>query len=407
MKQAISCYLLPVFGFALALVTLGQPAISQSRFSPVVQVGESVITRYQLDQRTLFLSLLGAPGDPRNLAREQLINEAIQQDAAAAAGIETSAEEVQSGLEEFASRANLTAEQFIAALAQNGVEAETFRDFVGAGVAWRTYVRSRFAEGAREQIPETLVRRTLAQTGTEGGLRVLVSEILLPATTPETAAASRARAADISNLGSATAFAAAARELSVAPSSSRGGELNWVALENLPDEVEGVIGALSPGQISRPVELENAIGVFLLRDVERVAAGTPDTLAVDYALFVTDGDRAAAEEIASRIDVCDDLYGVAEGLPEDRLIRETQSVGNLPADIRTEIAGLDEFETSTTLVRSGRATVLMLCSRQPSLKSTVDFDIVGTRLLNTRLGSMAADHLADIRANTTVIDIVR
>lgn len=380
---------------------------AQSRFSPVVQVGESVVTGYQLDQRTKFLSLLGAPGDPRALAREQLINEAVQVSAAKSAGIAYSPEEVDGGMEEFASRANLTREQFVTALGQNGVDAETFRDFISAGVAWRTYVRSRFSDSAREGIPKTLIRRTLASSGTEGGLRVLVSEILLPATTPETAAASRARAAKISSLVGEQAFAAAARELSVAASSSRGGELNWVALEGLPEEVRGVISSLSPGQISRPIELENAIGIFLLRDLERVAPGAATELSLDYALFITEGDRAAAEAVAAKVDGCDDLYAVTKGLPPERLVRETVTTADLPDDIRAEVAKLDQDETSTAIVRSGNATVLMLCDRKPALESTVDLEIVGNRLLNTRLGTMAADHLADLRAGTTVYDIAR
>lgn len=380
------------------------PASPQGRFSPVLQVGDSIVTRYELDQRTRFLSLLGAPGDPRVLAREQLISEAIQRHAARESGLETSPDEMQAGMEEFAGRANLSAEQFLTALEQNGVDAETFRDFIGAGVAWRSYVRDRFGESARD-FPQELISRTLAKTGTEGGLRVLVSEILLPANTPETAEASRARARVISGLDSETAFAASARELSVAASSTRGGELNWVALETLPENIQRVIRSLTPGQISRPVELENAIGVFLLRDVERVEAGTPDTLLIDYALFKTDGDLSAAERILGQVDVCDDLYGIAKGLPGDRLIRETKPITALPADIRDELERLDLNETSTALTHGGKATILMLCERRTNTESTVDFEIVGTRLLNTKLGTEAANHLAELRANTIITDL--
>lgn len=395
-------------GFGALIVAVGilvaTPTLAQSRFTAIIQVGDSVVTRYQLDQRTRFLSLLGAPGDPRELAREQLINEAVQMSAATDAGLELSVEEVEAGMEEFASRANLTAEEFIAALGQNAVDPKTFRDFVSAGVAWRNYVRERFTDTARE-LPRDVVRRTLARTGTEGGLRVLVSEILLPATTPETAAASRARAAEISALGSQEAFSAAARRFSIAPSSARGGELNWVALDNLPETVRPVIAGLTPGQISRPVQLENAIGIFLLRQLERVDAGAPETLSIEYALFITDGGPDAAEAVSRKVDVCDDLYGIAKGLPEDRLIREVLPAGALPADVRAEIATLDLNEISTALTRGGRSTVLMLCDRQAGLESSVDLDIVGTRLLNTRLGAMAADHLADLRADTVVRDI--
>ncbi|MEM9970456.1 MAG: SurA N-terminal domain-containing protein, partial [Pseudomonadota bacterium] len=121
---------------ALLMATAAQ---AQNRFAPIIQVGDSVVTRYELDQRTRFLALLNAPGDPRNIAREQLINEAIQLTAARDLGIVPSPEAIEAGLQEFAGRANLTAEEFTQALGQNGVEAETFRDFVTAGVAWREY----------------------------------------------------------------------------------------------------------------------------------------------------------------------------------------------------------------------------------------------------------------------------
>ena len=48
---------------------------------------------------------------------------------------------------------------------------------------------------------------------------------------------------------------------------------------------------------------------------------------------------------------------------------------------------------------------MMLCSRLPSLESAVDLDIVGNRLINSRLTAMAADYLADLRAETTIIEL--
>lgn len=389
----------------LAAVSFATVTEAQGRFSPEVQVGESVVTRYQIDQRTRFLSLLGAPGDVRVLAREQLINEAVQFAAARTAGIEPSDEEVAAGTEEFAARANLTAEQFVTALGQNGIEAETFRDFVSAGVAWRNFVRAEYGETARGTISQNQTERLLARTGTQGGTRVLISEILLPNSTPETAAASRARAAQISQLQDEAAFSAAARQLSNAPSSTRGGELPWIDLNGLPEEVRGVIGSLSPGQISRPLELESSIAVFLMRDLEVVTAGTPETLLIDYAVYTAASAQDAAE-VQARIDTCDDLYGVAKGLPEARLIRETESSTQVPAFVRAAISDLDTGE-STVIERGGLPAVVMLCARRPSQKSTVDLEIIGNRLLNARLGATAANELANLRADTIIIDLTQ
>ena len=390
---------------ACLVALLSQAALAQNRFTPELQVGTSIITSYQIDQRARFLSVLGAPGDPRELAREQLINEAVQLAAAEDNGVEPSPEEIEQGIVEFAGRANLTPEQFLTAIGQAGISPATFRDFITAGVAWRSTIRERFGEEVRGTITPIQIQRALARTGTEGGLRVLISEILLPLTTPETALASRERAAQLSNLLDEAAFAAAARQFSVASSASRGGELNWLAVDSLPEEIQSTISALTPGQISRPIEFGNSVGVFLMRDVERVAAGTPETLSIDYALYIAAGGQAEANQVAQQVDACDDFYGVARGLPENRLIRETESVAALPADIRAAVASLDENELTTALTRGGNATVLMLCERKSALESTVDADIIGNRLLNARLTANAQHYLSQLRAGTDVIDL--
>jgi peptidyl-prolyl cis-trans isomerase SurA len=389
--------------FGLTALTVSVQA--QGRFSPELQVGESIVTRYQIDQRTRFLALLGAPGDPRLLAREQLINEAVQFSAARAAGISLSEAQIAAATEEFASRANLTGEQFLTALGQNGVEAETFRDFISAGATWRNFVRAELGETARATISQSQISRTLAQTGTEGGTRVLISEILLPKTTPETTAASRARAAELSRLEGEAAFSAAARQFSVSGTASRGGEVVWTDLEALPEVIRPVIASLSQGQISRPVELETTVGIFLLRDREEVAAGTPETLLIDYAIYTAASAQDAAS-IQARIDTCDDLYGIAKGLPENRLIRETEPSTQLSSSIRAAIVDLDAGET-TVIERSGQSAVVMLCERRPSQESTVDLEIIGNRLLNARLGATAANELAKLRADMIIIDLTQ
>ncbi len=391
----------------LALFAPLSPAAAQGKFSTAILVGETTITGYQIEQRTRFLTLLGAPGDVRGLAREQLINEAIQMAEARAKEKLPTPEAIEEGMAEFAGRANLDTEKFLQALGQQGVQPETFRDFVTAGLAWRDVVRDSFLDDARASISPDQIGRSLAQTGTDGGLRVLVSEILLPSTTPEVTLASRRRAAEIAALPDENAFAAAARRYSVAPSAQRGGAVNWVDLDGLPEAVRGIIGALSPGQISRPVELGDTIGVFLLRNAERVNAGPPDSLLFDYALFIVGPDRAMAQAVASRVDTCDDLYGEAKGLPEDRLLRETEPASALAPDVRAALATLDQNETTTSLSRGANATVLMLCDRKPGGESTVDFDIVGNRLMNVRMGNLAANHLAALRDATQITDYTR
>ncbi len=88
---------------ALVLLT-GLPAAAQNLFAPVVTVNDRVVSRYELSQRMAFLRLLRAPGDVRELALSQLIDERLQLDTARRYGVELSDAELETGMAEFAAR---------------------------------------------------------------------------------------------------------------------------------------------------------------------------------------------------------------------------------------------------------------------------------------------------------------
>ena len=129
--------ILPILMFVLTALALPAASLAQGAFSPVAKVNDRVITGFELEQRILLNQLLRAPGDLDELSLEQLIDDRLRLDAAQAAGVSISEEAVDAGMEEFASRAQLTKDEFVAAIGQAGVEEATFRDFVRAGAAWR------------------------------------------------------------------------------------------------------------------------------------------------------------------------------------------------------------------------------------------------------------------------------
>ena len=177
---------------ALTVFALGKPAQAQTTggnpFAPVIMVNDLGITGYEIDQRMRFLELLRAPGDLREAAEKALIEDRIRVFAAERAGIRATEEQITAGMTEFAGRANLPVEEFIKALGQNGVEPQTFRDFVSAGLVWREVVRSDFAP--KVQSSEADIDRAMALESDRGkGTRVLLSEVIIPAPPGNEAAA--------------------------------------------------------------------------------------------------------------------------------------------------------------------------------------------------------------------------
>jgi peptidyl-prolyl cis-trans isomerase SurA len=401
---------------ALCLVVLAAlglpsgPARAQNLFEPVIFVNDSAITRYELQQRTRMLTLFRAPGDPRQLARQQLIDERIKLDAAKSMGITISQDAVREGMEEFASRGNMTAEQMIAALAQSGVSEQSFAEFVRAGISWREVTRARFA-GRVTVSEEEIERATLALTG-GGSVRVLLSEIILPVTDVQDAEAKQQLAARIATAGSEAAFARYAREYSVAPTASRGGRTDWQALSGLPSALRQVTLGLAPGEVSEPLPIDGGLALIYMRDIQEGVAPAPEYSAIEYAAYYIPGGRseqalALAAKVRARVDTCDDLYGVAQGQPAEVLERGSKAPGEIPADIAAELARLDPGEVSTRLTRANGQTLvfLMLCGRTPALddaQPSID-DLTGF-IRNQRIQSLADGYLEQLKAEARIVE---
>lgn len=397
-KPSRSRALIPLLlALLLSAVSVAGPAAAQSLFQPVAKVNESVVTQWQVDQRARFLDLFRTPGNTRQIAIDRLIEEQLQLQAGRDAGIAPSEEAIEAGMAEFAGRVDLTVEEFIEAIGQAGVSAEAFRDFVAAGIVWRELVRARFGPEVRPSDQEITER--LLETGAEGGTRVLLSEIILPANDAATAAASRARAEELARIGDAEAFAAAASLFSAAPTRFAGGELDWRPLAALPEEVQAVVRGLAPGRASRPIEVGSTIAVFFLREREEVRAAPPGDIAVEYALLTLPSPEAAAR-VAESVQTCDDLYGHALGLPADALRRESLPEGQLPAAVRSAVSSLDADEA--TGLPGAPSTVLMLCERRPNTEAALNRAAVAEQLALGNLAERANRLLAELRARATI-----
>ena len=83
----------------LCLVVFQQAsAQNNSLFSPVIQVNDTVITKFEFDQRVKFLSALKFPGDPNKVAQTQLIEERLKQTEALKLKITASEPEIENEL---------------------------------------------------------------------------------------------------------------------------------------------------------------------------------------------------------------------------------------------------------------------------------------------------------------------
>lgn len=387
---------------AVVLVSL-TPAAAQSPFSPAAVVNDRIVSNYEVAQRARFLEVLNAPGDLRERALESLIDERLQQEVGARFGMLAGPDDIETGMEEFAGRANMSTEAFLGALQNEGIAPETFRDFVAAGIAWRNIVRARF--GARAQVTEEEIDRALTLSASDGGAQINIAEIVIPIT-PENSDQVRA---DIGRLaetldGSIGAFSEAARAYSASATGRQGGGLGWRPLSAIPPALRALLLPMDVGEVTEPVPLGPAIAIFQLRGLDETGFVAPQVTAVEYAELLIPGGQspealAEAEDLRNTVDTCDDLYGVRPGGFE----MVSLPIGDVPADISLELARLDANEVSTNLTRADGTQLLflMLCGRSTDLPEG-GREEVRAALFQQRLESYAQGYLAELRADAII-----
>lgn len=387
-------------------MALMSPTFAVAQFAPVIVINDAVVSEFEIDQREAMLRVFRTPGDLQQVARDQLIEDRLKLEALNAAGLRITPEGLRGAMGEFSARENMDVDQFIAVLGQAGVAEETFRDFVRVNVSWRDYIRSRF--GDRAQVSEAEIDQALGQSSGSAGIEVLLNEIIIAAPPPR-AASALATAQRIAQLTSTSAFEAEARRVSALPSRTRGGRLDWLPITNYPAGLRGLLLDLAPGQVTAPIPITDGVALFQMRGLREVNQVAPEPAAIEYAAFYIAGgltDRALreAQSIDNRVDTCDDLYGVAQGLPEDRLQRDVLPPADIPTDVAMILATLDTGETNYSLTQANGETLvfLMMCGRTPVLGEGVDRETVRNQLRSQRLVNYADALLADLRAAATI-----
>ena len=356
--------------------------------------------------------LKDSPDVRRRLAPQVLrglIDEKLKMQEARRLDIQVDDADIDNALARIARQNNLDVAEMDALLASQGINKTSLIQRIESEIAWVRVVGRRF--GNTIQVGDEEVDEALAGIEkSKGQPEHRVAEIFLPVDNPTREDDVRVLADRmIQQIRGGGDFAALAQSFSQSASAAVGGDLGWVALGQLPPEIDSALSAMKPGQVAQPIRtLSGYYIVFLIDRRSGAGLGEPEVTVALHQLFVPLAADAGTAETDSQTQLARTMAETAKDCADmDRLSQEsgsplsgslgTVSVSNLPAHIQDAVRELPVGTASQPIRSEQGLLVLMVCERHEQDRAGDLRDNIRNQLMDRRIAAAARRYLRDLR----------
>ena len=421
----------------IALATAGMPmaAFAQEAPAPAVQpdlaegvaavVNDDIISSYDLVQRMKLL-ILTTGFQPTAETLPQLQSEALRQmiderlkrqelrrvEKENKTSILPNDKELDEVIaDQVQGQYKVTADQFFAQLAAQGVSPESYREQIRIDYAWEGYMRGRYGSRLRVGADQVkAVQKRLSDAATKPQYQV--SEIFIDnARVGGPDVAFNGAQSLISQMQQGAPVPQVARQFSASPTAASGGDAGWVSPGEMPPEVDAVLDSVRPGQISPPIPTQDGVYVIWVR--EKRAGGTTSLVTLKQAAVTVDAaaDQAAVDAASASLEKlralnppCADLEGKA-GQVADVVAGDMGEieVSGLTGGFADAAANTPENQLSATPIRTDVGVhLVMVCGKRNSGGAIPTAEQIERRLIAQQLDLVGKRVMRDLRMQATI-----
>lgn len=397
-----------------------RPALSES---VAAVVNDDIISTYDLAMRMrLLIATSGIQPTEQNIAQFQrealvsLVDERLQiqelrrQEREQKFQIVATDEEINEEIADMARGNNMSADQFIASLAGQGIAISTLKEQIRAQVSWQRWIRGRY--GSRLRIGDDQVKAMQQRMEAAASKpQYQISEVFLDAGRVggmETAMNGARQL--VTQMQQGAPFPAVARQFSASATAANGGDAGWVMPGEMPAEVDAALEAMRPGQLSQPIPVRDGVYIIYLRDKRTGSSATVVSLkqaAVSLPQNATEGQVAAAtaplETLRGQITGCGDIEaksanvnGVVAGD-----LGETEIKDLAPA-FRTAVEALQPGQVSQPIRTNAGLHLLAVCGKRTGGAEALTTEQIENRLFGQQLSMIARRYMRDLRTSATI-----
>lgn len=400
-----------------------RPAAAQSE-AIVAVVNGAVISRTDVENREkLFALSTGLPITKDVLDRltpqvtQQLIDERLRLQEEERRKIVIPDQDIAAAIQQIEQRNNMPNGALKQKLAAQGVAMRTLIDQIRVQLGWTRVLRDQL--GARAQISDAEIADRIKQIKARTGqTEYRVSEIFIPVSDPsKNDQAQKFASTVITQLRAGAPFPVAAAQFSQSERALQGGDLGWVAPNQVDPEISKVIEAMPIGAVSNPIQVAGGYSIVTLR-AKRLVGSDPATLVDLRQVFLpfskpldpqnpTDQQKQAldkARQIAANVKSCDAMEAANQAAgavrPANPGELRLENVNNGP--LHALLASLPIGKASQPLVASDGIAVVIICSRDQKNMGEPSKEEIGNELIEERVELASRQLIGDLRRRAVI-----
>jgi peptidyl-prolyl cis-trans isomerase SurA len=385
-------------------------------------INGEIITRTDVEQRlALIINASGNKiGDEekdrlRLQVLRNLIDETLQIQEAKAAKIEIEDDEVDQTFDRVAQQnfgqSSPALEKYLAGI---GSSAASLKRQIKGELAWQRLLRRNvqpFVNVSEGEVNE-MMERLKASKGTE---EYRIGEIFLSATDESKTQVYANAQKIVEQIKGGGSFVAYARQYSEASTAAVGGDLGWIRLGQLPQELATAAATMTPGQLVGPVEIRGGFSLLYLIDKRQVLTADPrdallslKQISISFPKGLTNAQATAkAAEFAKamkEIKGCGDAEAAAAPIGAQVVANDQIKARDLPPALQETLLKLSLGEVTPPFgsIEEG-VRVLMLCGRDdPKVDSGPSFEQLMSQMEDDRVNKRAQTYLRDLRRDAVI-----
>jgi len=383
-------------------------------------VNGDVITETDIDHRLALIVAsqnVQIPPDEMQRIRQQLlrnlIDEALQIQAAQQRDVEVGQRDVDTAYARVAERSGHTRSTFGTYLRSIGSSERSMRRQIQAEIAWQRVqnrVIAPFVNVGEDEV-QAIIDRMNAARGTR---EFRVSEIFMAAT-PENAAEVQANAMRIlQQIRAGASFPAYARQFGESTAAARNGDLGWVRAEQLPDSLARAVQEMPVGSVSPPIAVPGGFSIIAVADARSILM--PDArdallslmqLSIGFPAGTTEQQARPALErfvqTTQSMGGCGGAQAAATRLGAELVSNDQIPARELPPALQEMLLNLSVGQATRPFgTLDTRVSVLVLCGRDDPQASAPTFEALQRQIEDDRINRRAQRLLRDLRRDAVI-----